>query len=78
MFNPIFKKISSKILSWFSKQVPIPEQRGPQVYQLADHDPGYEPDKVRPTKAYADERQKAPHNRRRKPSKAMRHLYQLG
>ena len=31
----------------------------------------------RHTKAYADQRQKAPHNRRRKPSKAMKHLYQL-
>jgi len=29
------------------------------------------------TKAYADQRQKMAHNRRRKPSKAMRNLYQL-
>jgi hypothetical protein len=36
-----------------------------------------EPDVIKPTKAYADERQKAPRNRRRKPKKAMANLYQL-
>lgn len=30
------------------------------------------------TKAYADDRQKKPRNRKRKPSKAMKHVYQLG
>jgi len=29
------------------------------------------------TKKYADQRQKAPHNRKRKPSKAMQNIYQL-
>jgi hypothetical protein len=33
---------------------------------------------IGPTKAYADERQKAPRNRRRKPKKAMANLYNLG
>jgi len=32
---------------------------------------------VKATKAYADDRQKAKRNRRRKPSKAMANLYQL-
>lgn len=36
-----------------------------------------DPDRIKPTKAYADQRQKMPHNRRRKPKKAMRNLYQL-
>ena len=31
----------------------------------------------RHTKAYADQRQKAPWNRKKKPSKAMRNLYKL-
>jgi hypothetical protein len=31
----------------------------------------------RPTKAYADERQKAPWNRKRKPSKKMANIYKL-
>jgi len=31
----------------------------------------------RPSKAYADQRQKSKRNRRRKPSKAMANLYQL-
>jgi hypothetical protein len=38
----------------------------------------YEPETFKATKAYADERQKSPRRRRRKPSKAMRNLYQLG
>ncbi len=36
-----------------------------------------EPEPISPTKAYADQRQKAKRNRRHKPSKAMRNLYQL-
>jgi len=36
-----------------------------------------EPDRVRPTKAYADQRQKNPRNRKHKPSKAMKNLYNL-
>ena len=32
---------------------------------------------IKATKAYADQRQKAKRNRRRKPKKAMEHLYQL-
>lgn len=31
----------------------------------------------RPTKAYADQRQKAVHNRHRKPTKALRNLYKM-
>lgn len=37
----------------------------------------WDKDRISPTKAYYDQRQKAPHNRRRKPSKAMKNLYHL-
>jgi hypothetical protein len=46
-------------------------------YETASTPLPYEPEPFRATKAYADQRQKAPHNRRRKPGKAMANLYQL-
>lgn len=53
----------------------------PSVHYHVENDfhfPGNEPTPGgHRNKAYADQRQKAPHNRRRKPSKAMRNLYKL-
>lgn len=38
-----------------------------------------EPDEAfKATKAYADQRQKMIHNRRKKPGKRMKHIYRLG
>ncbi len=70
------KRINSKIRSWFRKQRE-PEPPRSQTFEV--HTPVLkdEPEKMRATKAYADQRQKLPHNRRRKPSKAMRNLYHL-
>jgi len=49
----------------------------PKVIEVESAPVPVEPDRIIPTKAYADGRQKARRNRRRKPSKAMRNLYQL-
>jgi len=49
-----------------------------ETYEIPMQEVGVEPDPIKPTKAYADQRQKAPRNRRRKPKKAMANLYQLG
>lgn len=46
-------------------------------YEIPSSPVWAEPERIVPTKAYADQRQKMPHNRRRKPKKAMRNLYQL-
>lgn len=50
---------------------------GPQAIEVPAQPVHFDPDRIRPTKAYFDQRQKMPHNRRRKPKKAMRNLYQL-
>lgn len=45
-------------------------------YHVNDfHFPGNEASPDHRNKLYADQRQKAPHNRRRKPSKRMQHIY---
>lgn len=49
-----------------------------ETYEIPMTPAEYEPEPIKPTKAYADERQKAHHNRRRKPKKAMANLYHLG
>jgi hypothetical protein len=62
---------------WKKKEKPT----GPQVerYVLNDyHFPGNDPNPDKRHKKFADERQKAKRNRRRKPKKAMKRLYQLG
>lgn len=48
-----------------------------QNYQVEEQPIPREPDWIKPTKAYADQRQKARRNRRRKPKKAMREVYDL-
>jgi hypothetical protein len=60
------------ITSWFVRKPKTTRYEIPYIPQVERY-----PDAMRPTKAYADQRQKAQHNRRRKPSKAMRHLYKL-
>ena len=50
----------------------------PKVIDVPSVPPPAEPDRIIPTKGYADQRQKARRNRRRKPKKAMANLYQLG
>lgn len=47
----------------------------PKVERYKPDEP--EPEYVKPTKAYADQRQKAKRNRRRKPKKAIANMYQL-
>ncbi len=46
-------------------------------YTVQDMALAPEPTTFRATKAYADQRQKATHNRKHKPNKAMRNLYNL-
>ena len=69
-------RIKSKMDSWFGRK-PKFEPPKSQHYELESGDVPVDPDEIRPTKAYADERQKSPRNRTRKPSKAMRNLYHL-
>ncbi len=49
----------------------------PKVIEVPPAPVVAEPEFIKPTKAYADQRQKAKRNRRRKPSRKMRNLYQL-
>lgn len=68
------KRIKSWVRSWFNNK---PEPPKSQIFQV-NTSAMVEPDEDdRHTKAYADQRQKAIHNQHRKPSKAMRNLYQL-
>lgn len=55
----------------------LPEKPKHQTFTLESQPVEFDPDKMRATKAYADQRQKAPRNRTRKPAKAMRNLYKL-
>jgi hypothetical protein len=71
----MFQKILKWIRSWFTK--PAAEAVASPVIDVPSKPVYFEPDRIKPTKAYADQRQKMPHNRRRKPSKAMHNLYQL-
>lgn len=62
---------------WKRKAKPM----GPKVERIVVNDyhfPGNVSDPDRRNKKYASQKQKAKHNRRRKPKKAMRRLYQLG
>jgi len=49
-----------------------------RIYNVPPSPIPFEPDVFKATKAYADQRQKQPHNRRQKPSKSMKNLYKLG
>jgi hypothetical protein len=69
----LFIQLKNWLLSLFRK----PTSTKSQTFELHTPMPKDEPDKQRCTKAYADQRQKSQRNRRRKPSKAMRNLYQL-
>jgi hypothetical protein len=77
MYAPIFAKMVGKIKALFHKAPPLREAPKSQVYQIEESAAEREPDRMRPTKAYFDQRQKARRNRRQKPSKAMRNLYGL-
>ncbi len=71
--------ILSRVMTWIST-IFRRFQRQPKVirYEVPDTvtlEPRSNNDK--PTKAYADQRQKAPWNRRRKSKKAMKNLYRL-
>ncbi len=72
-----FQMAKQKLGSFFSKK-PLPQAK-PKTTTFEI--PGLkveEADRIRPTKAYADQRQKAKRNRRRKPKRHMRNLYCLG
>jgi len=77
MFPSIFKKAVTKLRELFKKLAFKPTIPRSQAYELEAQDVPADPDRIRPTKAYADQRQKAPRNRKHKPSKAMKSLYQL-
>jgi len=70
-------KIATRVRDLFQK--PTPPQIFPRskVYEVDSAPVHFDPEKIRPTKAYADQRQKAPHNRRHKPGKHLRNLYKL-
>lgn len=70
-------RIKSKMQSWFGKKQSKPDPPKSQHFEIETAPAPVDPDRIRPTKAYADQRQKAPRNRRHKPSKAVRNLYQL-
>lgn len=67
----------SSLVEWFPwKQKQKRAQS--KTYLVNDfHFPGNAAHKTERNKAYADQHQKAAHNRRRKPKKAMRNLYHL-
>jgi hypothetical protein len=69
-------RIKSKVKSWFGRKQKFEPPKS-QHYQLETSDAPRDPDRIRPTKAYADQRQKSPRNRKHKPSKAMRRVYHL-
>jgi hypothetical protein len=73
-FAQPFAQLKQWAKSLFNKPTPKPK---PQKFEVHTSAPIDEPNKPRPTKAYADQRQKSPRRRKRKPSKAMRNLYQL-
>lgn len=60
--------------SWNFLHVNVPKK---ELIEAPETAAPYEPEPIKPTKAYADQRQKSRRNRRRKPSKAMKNLYQL-
>ena len=68
----MFKKFIAWLqLLFIPKKEPIS-----QTYNIP-YIPVVEPEQFRPTKAYADQRQKSKRKRRRKPSKVMANLYKL-
>lgn len=69
----LFQKLIDWLRSWF-RPTSLPAT---QTYVVPAAPVWVEPEHFKPTKAYADQRQKMPHNRRRKPKKALRNLYQL-
>lgn len=71
------KTLKAKIASLFGKQKQAPPVPKKETFVVESKPVKFEPDRMRPTKAYADGRQKARRNRERKPSKAMKNLYQL-
>ena len=68
----MFKKIIQWIRSLFIRK----NEPKTTTYQVP-YIPIIEPEQFRPTKAYADQRQKSKRKRRRKPSKVMANLYKL-
>ncbi len=75
-----FKKshwvIAVRLLCFLFQVVHIREPKK-ELIEVPPESVPAEPETVKATKAYADQRQKAKRNRRRKPSKAMANLYRL-
>lgn len=71
----LLKTFKAKIASMFRPRKPAVPKK--EVFVVESKPVVFEPDNVRPTKAYADQRQKAARNRRREPSRRMRNLYHL-
>jgi len=71
--------IASSVLDWFPwRKKAKPTGRESKKYVVNDfHFPGNAAHKPQRNKKYADQGQKAKRNRRKKPSKKMRRLYQL-
>jgi len=69
----MFKKFTQWLRSLFAP----PTHTAIAHYETVDVPMPYEPEPIKPTKAYADQRQKSRRRRRRKPGKAMANLYHL-
>jgi len=67
--------IFTTIRNWFQKKPK--KTQTVQTFYVPGVPISADPDRIRPTKAYADQRQKAKHNRKRKPNKKTKNLYSL-
>lgn len=76
-FGAFAQKISSRLSSLFSKMSPKREETKHTFEINTPVQPEKYSPHIRATKAYADQRQKAERNRRKKPTKQMRNLYCL-
>lgn len=75
--TPAYLLIAVRFLCFLWQIVRINEPKK-ELIEVPETPLPAEPEPMKATKAYADQRQKSKKRRRRKPSKAMRNLYQLG
>lgn len=68
--------VAVRLLCFLFQMVHINEPKK-QLIEVPATPVPVEPERISPTKDYADQRQKAKRNRKREPSRAMRNLYKL-